>query len=135
MLGSLAVAAGCAASAHESSAGGSGDGYGAAFEGDGVQCGAIICSGAQVCCIVPTPSEASSMGPAGKCDENCESVCADSCPDAGNTSMPAGGGPGGAPSTTQSGGSMTTGAPTEAGAPASPMAPDDAMAGPVGPRM
>ena len=94
ILGSIAVAVGCAGSAQDNSSS-PGAGYGDAYQGDGVQCGSIICSGAQVCCIVPIPTDVQSMGPAGKCDQSCESVCADSCPDAGASSMhmgmPAGG--------------------------------------------
>ena len=72
------------------------DAYGAAYEGDGVQCGAIVCSGAQLCCLVEVASDAMTMGPRQTCDQNCESVCADVCPDAGASSggpappMPAG---------------------------------------------
>jgi hypothetical protein len=124
------VVLGCAGSSvHESGTGGDDGGYGAAYEGDGVQCGAIICSGSQVCCIVPIASDAASMGPAGKCDESCESVCADSCPDAGNAS---GGGPGGMPSM-MPGAGMTTDA---SGGPMMPKEmPDGAMAGPAAPGM
>jgi hypothetical protein len=125
MLGSIVVL-GCAGSAHESGTGGGDGGYGAAYEGDGLQCGALICSGSQVCCIVPIASDASSMGPAGKCDEGCESVCADSCPDAGNASMPMGGGPGGMPSKMPGAGMSTDGS-------SGPGMPGDAMAGPAAP--
>jgi hypothetical protein len=87
------------------------DAYGAAYEGDGVQCGAIVCSGAQLCCLVEIASDATEMGPRQTCDQDCESVCADVCPDAGAsggggappmmgtapTSMPAMNEPDGAP--------------------------------------
>jgi hypothetical protein len=126
-LVSLAIGIGCAGSASREN-GSAGDGaYGTAYEGDGVQCGALICSGSQVCCIVALPSEASSMGPSGKCNQSCESVCADSCPDAGNGAPAMAGGPGAMPP------GMTPGA-AMSGSPAGPMS-SDAMAGPAGPKM
>jgi hypothetical protein len=66
------------------------DAYGASFQGDGVQCGAIICSGAQQCCLVYVAPDASSSNPTHKCDQNCVSQCADTCPDSGQST---GGGP------------------------------------------
>ena len=72
-------------------------GYQTGFQGDGVQCGAIVCSGAQQCCLVYVPTDASNSNPTHACDQNCMSICADTCPDAGgatSTGMPpAGGGP------------------------------------------
>jgi len=70
---------------------------GTQFQGDGVQCGALVCSGTQQCCLVYVPADASTSNPTHACDQNCESVCADTCPDAGGqTSMipPMGGMPG-----------------------------------------
>jgi hypothetical protein len=58
-------------------------GYETAFQGDGVQCGGIICSGAQLCCLVYVPTDASNSNPTHACDQDCVSVCADTCPDAG----------------------------------------------------
>jgi hypothetical protein len=56
------------------------DVYGALFEGDGDMCGAVICSGSQVCCVVSVPSEAATPNPNNKCDYHCTAVCMDSCP-------------------------------------------------------
>ena len=70
-------------------------GYETAFQGDGVQCGGIICSGAQLCCLVYVPTDASNSNPTHACDQDCISVCADTCPDAGgmtSAGMPPGGG-------------------------------------------
>jgi hypothetical protein len=72
-------------------------GYQTGFQGDGVQCGAIVCSGAQQCCLVYVPTDASSSNPTHACDQNCISICADTCPDAGGatgTGMPPAGGGG-----------------------------------------
>jgi hypothetical protein len=66
------------------------DAYGASYQGDGVQCGAIICSGAQQCCLVYVAPDASNSNPTHKCDQNCVSQCADTCPDSGDST---GGGP------------------------------------------
>ena len=74
------------------------DVFGAEFLGDGVQCGAIVCSSGQQCCLVYIPSDGASSNPTHACDQNCESVCADVCPDAGGqtgTGMPGGGAMGG----------------------------------------
>jgi hypothetical protein len=67
------------------------DVFGAEFLGDGLQCGAIVCSSGQQCCLVYIPPDATSSNPTHACDQNCESVCADVCPDAGGqtgTGMP-----------------------------------------------
>ena len=90
------------------------DAYGVPYLGSGVQCGGIVCSGSQVCCYVPIPTDVSMQGgPANhKCDLGCESVCMDSCPDSGDNTgpgapAPAGNPPpaGAAPATTPSGSS------------------------------
>jgi hypothetical protein len=73
------------------------DAYGASFQGDGVQCGAIICSGTQQCCLVYVAPDASNSNPTHKCDQDCVSQCADTCPDSGDPmggGPPPGGGPG-----------------------------------------
>jgi hypothetical protein len=75
-------------------------GFETTFQGDGVQCGAIVCSGSQQCCLVYRVTDASNSNPTHACDQDCESVCADICPDAGGmtgTGMPPMGG-GGMPS-------------------------------------
>lgn len=90
------------------------DAFGSSFMGDGLQCGAIFCSGSQQCCLVPVDAEASASGPTHKCDQDCESVCMDSCPDAGD-GMPAMGGMPGMPATPGMPG--TTAGPNDAGAP------------------
>jgi hypothetical protein len=59
------------------------DAYGAGYQGDGVQCGAIVCSGTQQCCLVYIPADANTAGPTHACDQDCQSICADVCPDAG----------------------------------------------------
>jgi hypothetical protein len=56
------------------------DVYGARFLGDADQCAAIVCSGSQVCCVIPIPSDAPSEHPNNKCDYNCTAQCMDSCP-------------------------------------------------------
>jgi hypothetical protein len=56
------------------------DAYGARFLGDADQCAAIVCSGAQVCCVVPIPSDAPTPHPNNKCDYDCTAQCMDSCP-------------------------------------------------------
>ncbi len=67
---------------------GGADTAGAQYEGNGVQCGALVCSGTQQCCLVYIAADASTSNPTHACDQNCESVCADTCPDAGGqTSM------------------------------------------------
>lgn len=66
-------------------------GVGTGFLGDGVQCGAIFCSGSQQCCLVSVAVDASAAGPTHKCDQGCESQCLDACPDAG-ADMPGMGG-------------------------------------------
>jgi hypothetical protein len=54
--------------------------YGAAFQGDADQCASVVCSGAQVCCVVPIPSDAPTPYPNHKCDYDCMAQCMDSCP-------------------------------------------------------
>jgi hypothetical protein len=56
------------------------DAYGARFLGDADQCAAVVCSGAQVCCVVPIPSDAPTAHPDNKCDYDCTAQCMDSCP-------------------------------------------------------
>lgn len=56
------------------------DAYGARFLGDADQCAAIVCSGAQVCCVVPIPSDAPTAHPNNKCDYDCTAQCMNSCP-------------------------------------------------------
>lgn len=56
------------------------DAYGARFLGDADQCAAIVCSGSQVCCVVPIPSDAPTPHPNNKCDYDCIAQCMDSCP-------------------------------------------------------
>ena len=75
-------------------------GFGTQYQGDGVQCGALVCSGTQQCCLVYIAADANSSNPTHACDQDCQSVCADTCPDAGgqtSSAMPAGGGPMGNP--------------------------------------
>lgn len=139
LSGAYLIAAACGGSASREGVG-DGDGsaaantYGMAFMGDGVQCGAIVCSSGQQCCLVYIPTDATSSGPTHACDQGCESVCADTCPDAGGmtqsfppsaSSMPgAGGMPMGAP---MPGGPMEGGAPPGMGMPSGPgPAPDAA---------
>jgi hypothetical protein len=57
-----------------------GDVYGAGYQGDGGACATVLCSGAQVCCVIPVPSDASTPYPNNKCDYDCVAVCMDSCP-------------------------------------------------------
>ena len=91
--------------------------YGANYQGNGVQCGAIICSGSQQCCLVEISSGSSNGNPTHACDQNCESVCADTCPDSGGMTSagapPTGGGgmmpAGGGMMSTRDGGMMQTG--------------------------
>jgi hypothetical protein len=75
--------------------------FGAQYQGNGVQCGAIVCSGTQQCCLVYIAAEASTSNPTHACDQDCESVCAETCPDAGGQTSagmpPGGGGPPGGP--------------------------------------
>ncbi len=84
----LGIAVACAVffacSEHSPTASEAADAFGATFQGDGVQCGAIVCSGSQQCCFVDIPTDANSAAPTHKCDQGCESVCMDACPDAGN---------------------------------------------------
>ena len=56
------------------------DVYGARFQGDADQCASVLCSGAQVCCVVPIPSDAPTQHPDNKCDYDCTAQCMDSCP-------------------------------------------------------
>jgi hypothetical protein len=56
------------------------DVYGAQFQGDADQCAAVVCSGAQVCCVVPIPSDTLTEHPDNRCDYNCTAQCMDSCP-------------------------------------------------------
>jgi hypothetical protein len=70
--------------------------FGVQYQGDGVQCGALVCSGTQQCCLVYIAADADTSDPTHACDQDCQSVCADVCPDAGgqtSSAMPAGGGP------------------------------------------
>jgi hypothetical protein len=83
-----------ACSGHGPAADQSGDGFGAGFQGDGIQCGAIVCSGSQQCCYVAIAIDAASGTPTHKCDQGCESICMDECPDAGNGMGGMGGMPG-----------------------------------------
>jgi hypothetical protein len=102
-------------------------GYETAFQGDGVQCGGIICSGTQLCCLVYVPTDASNSNPTHACDQDCISVCADTCPDAGgmtSAGMPPGGGgmpPGGG---MPAGGGMP---PAASGMPGGGMSPGGGM--------
>jgi hypothetical protein len=77
--------------------GGSGDAstFGVQYQGDGVQCGALVCSGTQQCCLVYIAADADNSNPTHACDQDCQSVCADVCPDAGGqtSAMMLGGGP------------------------------------------
>lgn len=82
------LAPACGGHTDSSSENGDATTYGAEYQGSGVQCGAVVCSGTQLCCLVYISAEASSSGPTHACDQNCQSVCADTCPDAGGqTSM------------------------------------------------
>jgi hypothetical protein len=54
--------------------------YGAMFQGDADQCASIVCSGSQVCCVVPIASDAATPYPNHKCDYNCTAMCMDTCP-------------------------------------------------------
>lgn len=56
------------------------DAYGARYLGDADQCAAIVCSGSQICCVVPIPSDAPTPHPNNKCDYDCTAQCMDSCP-------------------------------------------------------
>jgi hypothetical protein len=56
------------------------DVYGAQYQGDADQCATVVCSGAQVCCVVPIPSDAPTAHPNNKCDYDCTAQCMDSCP-------------------------------------------------------
>lgn len=56
------------------------DVYGAAYQGDAGACATVICSGAQVCCVLPAPSDAATPRPNNKCDYDCVAACMDSCP-------------------------------------------------------
>jgi hypothetical protein len=56
------------------------DVYGAKYQGDGDMCGAVICGGGQVCCVVSIPSDAPTPNPNNKCDYECTAVCMDECP-------------------------------------------------------
>jgi hypothetical protein len=55
----------------------------AAFQGDADQCATVVCSGAQVCCVVSIPSDPPTPYPNNKCDYDCEARCMDACPDLG----------------------------------------------------
>lgn len=117
------------------------DAYGAAYQGDGVQCGAIVCSGSQQCCLVYVAADANASGPTHACDQDCQSICADTCPDAGGmtqsfppsgTGMPGMGGiPGGGPAPLMEGG-MPAPMPPGAGAMSfGPNPPGTSGTGPV----
>ena len=54
--------------------------YGAEYQGDAGACATVICSGAQVCCVLPVPSDAATPHPNNKCDYDCIALCMDSCP-------------------------------------------------------
>jgi hypothetical protein len=54
--------------------------YGARYQGDAGACATVICSGAQVCCVVPIPSDAATPNPNNRCDYDCVAMCMDSCP-------------------------------------------------------
>jgi hypothetical protein len=56
------------------------DAYGAEYQGDAGACATVICSGAQVCCVLPAPSDAPTPRPNNKCDYDCVAACMDSCP-------------------------------------------------------
>jgi hypothetical protein len=56
------------------------DVYGAKYQGDAGACATVVCSGAQVCCVLPIPSDASTLHPNNRCDYDCVAVCMDSCP-------------------------------------------------------
>lgn len=66
------------------------DVYGARFLGDADQCAAVVCSGSQVCCVIPIPSDAPREHPNNKCDYDCTAQCMDSCPavSLGNANAP-----------------------------------------------
>jgi hypothetical protein len=51
-----------------------------AFQGDADQCATVVCSGAQVCCVVSIPSDAPTPYPNNKCDYDCVARCMDACP-------------------------------------------------------
>jgi hypothetical protein len=133
----VGIAGGCGSGAHATS--GTSNGYGDQYQGDGIQCGAIVCSGSQVCCYVEIASDASSMGPVHKCDQNCESRCLDACPDAGTSSGPGPmpGAPGGSPmgdgaAPAMHGGQMNDGAPPATnGGPMNDGAPPAMSGGPM----
>jgi hypothetical protein len=79
---------GSTSSNHSGASDGDATTFGAEFQGNGVQCGAIVCSGTQQCCLVYIETDAMSSNPTHACDQNCMSICADICPDAGGqTSM------------------------------------------------
>jgi hypothetical protein len=90
----FALACTGACSGHGPSASETPDAFGASFQGDGVQCGAIVCTGSQQCCFVDIPTDANSSAPTHKCDQGCESVCMDECPEAGSGMSGMGGKPG-----------------------------------------
>lgn len=54
--------------------------YGAKYQGDAGACATVVCSGAQVCCVLPIPSDASTPHPDNRCDYDCVAACMDSCP-------------------------------------------------------
>jgi hypothetical protein len=56
------------------------DVYGAKYQGDAGQCATVICSGGQVCCVVPIPSDAPTDHPNNRCDYNCVARCMEACP-------------------------------------------------------
>jgi hypothetical protein len=121
----------CGGQSSDLNAGSAGDAsaspFGAQYQGDGVQCGALVCSGSQQCCLVYIAADAGTSNPTHACDQNCESVCADTCPDAGgqtSAGMPPAGG-GGPPM----GG---TGAPGNMGGPMGGMGVPGNMGTPMG---
>jgi hypothetical protein len=54
--------------------------YGAKYQGDAGACATVVCSGAQVCCVLPIPSDAQTPHPNNRCDYDCVAACMDSCP-------------------------------------------------------
>lgn len=70
------------------------DVYGAKFLGDADQCATVVCSGAQVCCVVPIASGGPHEHPNNRCDYDCTARCMDSCPPVSPASMDAASSPG-----------------------------------------
>ena len=53
---------------------------GAEFQGDADQCATVVCSGGEVCCVVPTAWDVQHDYPNNKCDFDCQAQCMDQCP-------------------------------------------------------